>query len=342
MADPRLLNTDSRPTPNESFLSDGQLLRTERGRMVRERWMHLLLFGFALSTVIHVVMMLGLWMKKDEPRVWIDQNIAINEVRLQELPPMVETFTDDVDMPDPSSLAVGPPSTELDPEPNLSSQQASGNPTLDSYGAPEAPGVGAIVGPGGPGTGIGIGSGKGGGGTSFFGVGGRGTRFAYIVDVSGSMDQENRIITALSELKRSISALPDYTQYYVVLFSNTAIVPDWDTNNWMRATKSNLGRTKMWLDEQTPRGATFPRDAFDRVFKLPTAPDVIFFLTDGEIPGDTAYHVRDMVTGSKGDVIINTIGFSSEAGKQSLMDIAKEHRGVFRFVPTQGVGAVQP
>ena len=69
---------------------------------------------------------------------------------------------------------------------------------------------------------------------------------------------------------------------------------------------------------------------------------MIFFLTDGEIPGDTAYHVRDMVTGSKGDVIINTIGFSSEAGKQSLMDIAKEHRGVFRFVPTQGVGAVQP
>ncbi|MFM1868784.1 MAG: hypothetical protein RL591_2192, partial [Planctomycetota bacterium] len=28
-----------------------------------------------------------------------------------------------------------------------------------------------------------------------------------------------------------------------------------------------------------------------------------------------------------------TVGFSSEAGKDPLMQIAKENRGVFRFVP---------
>ncbi len=309
--------------------------------MVRERWMHLLLFGFALSIVIHVVMMLGLWLKKDEP-LSIEQGVVTSEIRLQELPPPVDIVTDDVDLPDPSTLAMGPPTTELDPEPNLSSQQASGNPNMDSYGAPEAPGVGAIVGPGGPGGGIGIGSGRGGGGTSFFGVGGRGTRFAYIVDVSGSMDQENRIVTALAELKRSIAALPDNTQYYVVLFSNTAIVPEWDTNNWMRSTRANVARTRAWIDTQGPQGGTFPRDAFERVLKLPVPPDVIFFLTDGEIPGDTAYHVQGLVDEAKREVIINTIGFSSEAGKGPLIDIAKAHRGVFRFVPSQGGGAVQP
>ena len=328
----------------DSDLSDDQILRLERGRMVRERWMHLLLFGFALSIIIHVVTMLGLWMKKDEPRVYIESAPEAVEMKLEELPPPVDVLTEDLDLPDPSTLAAGPPSTELDPIPNLSSEQASGNPNEDSYGMPETPGIGAIVGPGGPGGGIGIGSGKGGGGTSFFGVGGRGTRFAYIVDVSGSMDQENRMHTALAELKRSIGQLPDSTSYYVALFSNTVILPDWDTNNWIRATRSNIARTRDWIDTMAPSGGTYPRDAFERVFKLPRPPDVIFFLTDGEIPGDTAYHIARMAGETKGETIINTIGFSSEAGKEPLIDIAKANRGVFRFVPTQGVGsgAVQP
>jgi predicted aldo/keto reductase-like oxidoreductase len=67
----------------------------------------------------------------------------------------------------------------------------------------------------------------------------------------------------------------------------------------------------------------------------------VFFLTDGEIPVDTAYHIKDFVDKLKRDVIINTVGFSSEAGKDPLMQIAKENRGVFRFVPTSG-GAVRP
>jgi Mg-chelatase subunit ChlD len=171
------------------------------------------------------------------------------------------------------------------------------------------------------------------GGTSFFGIGGRGSRFAYIVDVSGSMEQDNRIQTALSELARSISALPDSTQYYVVLYSNGAILPQWDTGNWLRSTRSNIARTRQWLQEQLPQGGTFPLQAFERVFNLPSPPDVVFFLTDGEIPVDTPYHVKDFVDKLKRDVIVNTVGFSSEAGKDPLMQIAKENRGVFRFVP---------
>jgi hypothetical protein len=36
---------------------------------------------------------------------------------------------------------------------------------------------------------------------------------------------------------------------------------------------------------------------------------------------------------------VNTIGFSSEAGKEPLVELAKRHRGVFRFVPTRGLPA---
>jgi len=298
--------------------------------------MHLLLLGFALSIVVHVLILLRLWWIKLPERV--DPDPPSVELKLQELPPSVEVATEDVELPDPSPLVMGPVTTEIDPLPNLSNDLASDNPSENSFGAIEAPGVGAIVGPGGAGSGIGIGSGKGGGGTSFFGVGGRGSRFAYIVDISGSMEQDNRIQTALSELARSISALPDSTQYYVVLYSNGAILPPWDTGNWLRSTRANMARTRQWLQEQVSQGGTYPLQAFERVFSLPEPPDVVFFLTDGEIPADTPYHVKDFTDKLKRDVIVNTIGFSSEAGKDPLMQIAKENRGVFRFVPTGGGG----
>lgn len=314
-----------------------QMLWDERRRMVRERWMHLLLLGFAVSIVAHVLIMLRLWWVKLPDRV--DDDAPPVEMALAELPPTVEVVNDSVELPDPSPLVIGPVTTELDPNPNLSSEMASDNPNADSYGALEAPGVGAIAGPGGAGGGIGIGSGKGGGGTSFFGVGGRGTRFAYIVDISGSMEQENRIVTALSELKRSVSALPDFTQFYVVLYSNGAIRPEFEMDGWLKATRANKNRMVQWIDQQGPRGGTYPLEAFDIVFKLPQPPDVIFFLTDGEIPGETNYHVDNFAQTLKREVIINTIGFSSEAGRAPLEEMARRHRGVFRFVPSRGMGA---
>jgi hypothetical protein len=156
------------------------------------------------------------------------------------------------------------------------------------------------------------------------------------------MQFENRLVTALAELKRSIGALPDFTQFYVVLFSSGAFRPDFEMDGWLKATRSNKSRMSHWIDQQEPRLGTFPLEAFDIVFKLPQPPDVIFFLTDGEIPGDIEYHLRTYASESKRRVIINTIGFSSEAGKEPLERIAREHRGVFRFVPSRGGGEKEP
>jgi hypothetical protein len=318
--------------------SPDESIRDERSRIVRERWMHLLLLGFAISVIAHVLIMLRLWWVKIPDRV--DAGPPAIVLNLQQLPQEVE-LTEDVELPDPSPIVAGPVTIELDESADLSQEAASDNPSADSYGAIEAPGVGAIVGPGGSGSGIGIGGGKGGGGTSFFGIGGRGSRFAYIVDISGSMEQDNRLRTALSELKRSISALPDFAQFYVVLYADGAVYPDFQ-DGWQRASRGNLARMKRWIDEQGPRGGTLPLQAFEMVFKLPQAPDVIFFLTDGEIPGNTPLEIREFVARSKRETIINTVGFSSEAGKDILVAIAKEHRGVFRFVPGNFGGGGAP
>ena len=320
-----------------STLSPDGVIREERRRMVRERWMHLLLLGFALSVVAHVIVMLQLWASEVPGRA-IDGPPAV-ELNLQALPPAVEVVAEDIELPDPSPQVVGPVTMETDPIPNLSADLASDNPSVETFGAIEAPGIGSIVGAGGSGSGIGIGSGQGGGGTSFFGIGGRGTRFAYIVDVSGSMEHENRLVTAIAELKRSIGALPDYAEFYVALYSNGAIIADFQRQGgWLRATRTNISRTRQWLDAQQPRGGTFPLEAIDIVFRLPQPPDVIFFLTDGEIPPETPQQFEEFVAKRGRPVIVNTIGFSSDAGRAVLSEIARANKGVFRFVPSQGRG----
>ena len=318
------------PGTGGDLRSAEQLIRDERRRMVRERWMHLLLLGFALSVIVHVAIMLRLAvLQAPESGSPGSPDVAVS---LQELPPQIEV-SPDVDLPDPTPAAVGPISTEVDPLPNLSTEIASNDPTQDSIGTIEAPGIGAIVGPGGAGSGIGVGSGKG-GGTSFFGVGGRGTRFAYIVDISGSMEEDGRIVTAMSELKRSISALPDYAEFYVVLFSDGAVLPEWQ-EGWQRASRGNVARMRRWIEEQDTRGGTVPMGAIEIVFRLPIPPDVVFFLTDGLIPGNAVVAFQDCIARARSETVVHTIGFSSEAGREPLIQIAKNHRGVFRFVPSR-------
>ena len=117
--------------------------------MVRERWMHLLLLGFALSIVVHVLIMLRLWWVKLPDRV--DQDAAPVEMALAELPPTVEVVNDQIELPDPSSAPVGPVTVELDPNP-MSAQSTETDPNLKP-GTIEAPGVGAIAGAGGAGSG---------------------------------------------------------------------------------------------------------------------------------------------------------------------------------------------
>ena len=72
----------------------------------------------------------------------------------------------------------------------------------------------------GGGAGMGSGMGGSGGGTSFFGISSSGSRFCYIVDVSGSMQTQNRIYDAISELTKSLKRLPDFARFYVLFYSN--------------------------------------------------------------------------------------------------------------------------
>jgi len=174
----------------------------------------------------------------------------------------------------------------------------------------------------------------GGAGTTFFGVSSRGTRFAYIVDISGSMSDQGKIEVCMRELARSIEVLPDYASFYVVLFNSEITAPPMQ-KGWTRARDGTVDRFTRWLEQVDPGGGTRPQPAFRQVFSLENRPDVIFFLTDGVIPRETVAVVAAL-NGRGRRVAVNTIAFGDPASQAFLKEISHRSGGVYRYVSSDG------
>jgi len=102
-------------------------------------------------------------------------------------------------------------------------------------------------------------------------------------------------------------------------------------DGWSRARERTISTLVRWLNNVTAGGGTQPMSAFQRVFELETRPDVIFFLTDGEIPRETATRVADLNSRGK-RVVINTIAFGDSTSLEQLKQIAIDSGGQCREV----------
>lgn len=205
------------------------------------------------------------------------------------------------------------------------------SPQLEIAAAGAMPTLGAAGGDGGGG---GLGGLAGAGaGTSFFGIAAQGTRFAYIVDVSGSMGHRRKMPTAMRELGRSIASLPDYAHFHVVLFSSDVVLPPMQ-RGWTRARPSSVAALVRWLGQLTPGGGTEPAPAFELVFGLDDPPDVIYFLTDGQISSMNGEFVRDL--NRRRRTVVHTVAFGDPASQDLLQQIARDSGGVYSFVPSDG------
>jgi hypothetical protein len=301
-------------------------LEEEREQLIRRRRRNLLMVGVALSIVVHVGLMTYLnSLRRSVPEgrgaepvslefaVLHDEELTrLQETPFEELVPDIPWEFEDISPADDAKLDTDVSAASLD-----------------------VAATGAVPALGGSGGGEGGDTlGGGGAGTSFFGVSSRGSRFAYIVDVSGSMRQNRKLDVCLRELARSIETLPDYAYFFVALYSNNVTTPPYQ-NDWERARRNTTSRLIRWLNEVDPHGGTRPAPAFHLVFNLETRADVVFFLTDGLIPPDTARVVAEL--NSRGRrVVVNTIAFGDPTSQDLLKEIARSSGGVYRFVPSGG------
>ena len=186
----------------------------------------------------------------------------------------------------------------------------------------------------------GLGAGLG-AGASFFGLNATGRRFAYVVDMSGSMASGGLWTAAEAELLRSLRALPDYVEFKIALYSTDFLVPPFQTR-WLRARSDRIRRIEQWLEGIRATGGTNPVPAFEYLLDArDPPPDTIFFLTDGEItPPETTFIIRLCNDRGTNSIPVNCVAFGGKAsgndGKAVLEQIASRTGGQLQVVvPTR-------
>jgi len=179
----------------------------------------------------------------------------------------------------------------------------------------------------------GLGGSGGGGGANFFGLEAQGNRFAYIVDISGSMDQPvasanegTRIMALKSELSRSINGLLENSQFIVITFSSDAATLT-EKREWVTASPAGKRRMAPLIYGMTAGGGTNPLPAFEIVFSMKPRPDAIYFMTDGEFDPSVVEAVAAFNERSR--IPIHCIGLGPAAATEHMRKIAKTSRGTF-------------
>lgn len=183
---------------------------------------------------------------------------------------------------------------------------------------------------------------KGDGEVGFFGTKAKGNSFVFIVDCSGSMTTRTgqvhprlqipltRFIRARQELYLSLSQLRRGQTFYIIFYNNETFPMFYPRNaqSLVPASPDNLGWARRWIQKVKAGGGTEPQEAMRLALAL--RPQVIFFLTDGAIPGATRRIAKE---NNKSRTRIHTIGFGNKNNLEILRNIAKDNQGRFRFVP---------
>ncbi len=187
-------------------------------------------------------------------------------------------------------------------------------------GAGEATGSGAT------------GSGSG-GAASFFGVEAYGSRFAFIVDVSGSMAFDRRLSTLQRELREAVSGLLEHTHFSIFSFSSRASPVT--GVRWVDASDAAKRRVMPQIDAMNAAGGTYPDPAFQMVFQLRPRPDAIYFMTDGAFEGrnnEVAELIAQLNDRGTRRVPIHCITLVNRDGEEVMRRIARESGGSYTHV----------
>jgi hypothetical protein len=164
--------------------------------------------------------------------------------------------------------------------------------------------------------------------TDFFGIGGYGQSFVYVVDCSGSMRESGKFERAVYELLRSIEQLNKDQRYFVIFYSNQAY--PMPAEGLVSATEKQFKRTQQWVGRARPNGGTYPLTALMTALRM--KPDAIYFLSDGLFDPRTSREIRVHNRRKSMRIPIHTIAFVNRESESLMRTIARNSGGKFRFV----------
>ena len=149
----------------------------------------------------------------------------------------------------------------------------------------------------------------------------------YVVDASGSM-RGKRFRRACEELIYSLNNLETTQRFAILFFSGHSVRSYPDGAHLSMANRRNISKAQRLIRSINPHGGTEPSKSL--VNAIARKPELVFFLSDGEIPDETVFDARDA---NKDYTVINTIGFEYRFGARLLRALAEQNSGEYRFVP---------
>lgn len=164
--------------------------------------------------------------------------------------------------------------------------------------------------------------------TSFFGKEVQANSVAFVIDASSSM-YGRRFSRARKELEKALSTLKPDQRFFVVFYTDQTF-PQFYPDNvvaLINADSNAIDSVVRWIKRSGTQGGTRPQEAM--AITLGLKPDVVFFLSDGQIPIETPEIIRQVNRGSK----IHTITFGSDVGGTVMQQIAVNNGGTYQFVP---------
>lgn len=171
-----------------------------------------------------------------------------------------------------------------------------------------------------------------GGGASFFGVEAQGNRFAFILDISGSMAND-RLDRLKQEVERSLNLLHENAYLSVVLYNSEA--DPLTGERWRAATLNQKKDILKRLNSREAVGGTNPMSSFELIFELTPKPDAIYLMTDGLFEGDPIEVAQTIVRlNNLGDKrsVIHCITLVEDGAADAMRIIAEGSGGTYTHI----------
>ena len=171
---------------------------------------------------------------------------------------------------------------------------------------------------------------------SLFGLKGKGYKFAYVFDRSGSMGGSGResLRAVKAELIQSMKTLDSVHQFLIVFYNERPVVfnPTGTPGRLVFATDANKRRAERFLHSISSQGGTAHEDALR--LAIASKPDVIFLLTDGDDPQLSEAQIEKLSRQASG-IVVHCIEFGpgpQPKDKSFLADLARRNGGRYVYV----------
>lgn len=172
--------------------------------------------------------------------------------------------------------------------------------------------------------------------TSVFGATGEGSKFVYVFDRSGSMDNNGGapLRAAKAELIASLEDLQSTQQFQIIFYNERPRVfsPTGTPGRLVFGTEQNKRLAQKFIGGITADGGTLHLQALTTALHM--GPDVVFFLTDADEPQMSAKELAKIAHINPG-AVINTIEFGNGPQRKAdnfLATLAKQNRGQHVYV----------